>query len=194
MSTDPQDTELEQPTVWVEPTAVRDPDGGETPLPTYRHHLMCDADGLLPADLNQWEIRVLSTEIKRPGFAAWYRNPSRAGNYSLGIAYGDGDGDGTRMLRPDFLIFAQQADGSMAVNIVDPRGTQCSDALGKLRGLAAYAQTHAGKVRRVDAIAAVGDTLTVLDRTDAGVCAAVAAAADARSLYEGPQASEYFAA
>jgi type III restriction enzyme len=192
MSTDPQDTELEQPTVWVEPTAVRDPDGGETPLPTYRHHLMCDADGLFPADLNQWEIRVLSTEIKRPGFVAWYRNPSRAGNYSLGIAYGDGDG--TRMLRPDFLIFAQQADGSMAVDIVDPHGTQFSDALPKLRGLAAYAQTHAGKVRRVDAIAAVGDTLKVLDLTDAGVRAAVAAAADARSLYEGPHASEYFAA
>jgi type III restriction enzyme len=192
MSTEPQDTELEKPAVWMEPTTERAPDGTETPLPTYSHHLMCDAAGQFPADLNGPEKRVLETEMNRTGFVAWYRNPSRAGSYSLGIAYGEGED--MRMVRPDFLICAKQADGSIAVDIVDPHGTQFSDALAKLRGLAAYAEQYAGKVRRVDAIAAVGDTLKVLDLTDAGVREAVAAAADARSLYEGPHASEYFAA
>jgi len=189
MSTEPQDSELEQPTVWMEPTVVRNPDGSETPLPTYAHHLMCDALGQFPADMNDWERRVLKTEMQRPGFVAWYRNPSRAGSYSLGIAYVAGES--TRMVRPDFLIFAKQADGSMAVDIVDPHGTQLSDALAKLRGLAAYAEKHAAKVRRVDAIAAVGNELKVLDLTVPGVREAVAVAADAHSLYEGPHASDY---
>ncbi|WP_058556784.1 DEAD/DEAH box helicase [Thiohalocapsa sp. ML1] len=189
MSTEPQDSELEKPDVWVEPTEVRELDGTVTPLQTYPHHLMCDADGLFPADLNAWETRVLKTEMQRPGFVAWYRNPPRAGSYSLGIAYGDGDD--TRIVRPDFLIFSRQSDGSIAVDIVDPHGTQFSDALPKLRGLAAYAELHAGKVRRVDAIAEVGEKLRVLDLTDAKVRDAVSAAADARSLYEGPRASEY---
>jgi len=173
----------------MEPTEVRELDGTVTPLQTYPHHLMCDANGLFPADLNDWESRVLETEMQRPGFIAWYRNPPRAGSYSLGIAYGDGDD--TRIVRPDFLIFSRQADGSVAVDIVDPHGTQFSDALPKLRGLAAYAELHAGKVRRVDAIAEVGEKLRVLDLTDAKVREAVSAAADARSLYEGPRASEY---
>ena len=189
MSTDPQDNELEKPSRWEEPTTVRAADGSETPLPTYAHHLMCDAAGQFPAEMNDWETRILKTEMKRPSFVAWYRNPSRAGNYSLGIAYGAGDS--MRIVRPDFLIFSRQADDSIAVDIVDPHGTQFSDALAKLKGLAAYAERHADKVRRVDAIAAVGDKLGVLDLTDAGVRAAVAAAADARGLYEGPHASLY---
>ncbi len=88
-----------------------------------------------------------------------------------------------RIVRPDFLIFSRQADGPIAVGIVDLHGTQFNDALPKLKGLAAYAERHADKVRRVDAIAAVGDKLEALDLTDAGVRAAVAAAADARGLY-----------
>lgn len=35
-----------------------------------------------------------------------------------------GDGAGAKVLRPDFLFFARQADGSIVADIVDPHGTQ----------------------------------------------------------------------
>jgi len=50
----------------------------------------------------------------------------------------------------------------VAADIVDPHGTQFSDALPKLHGLAKYAETHASIYRRIDAVAKVDDALRVL--------------------------------
>jgi len=81
---------------------------------------------------------------------------------------------------------------------VQPRAVPVRRATEKVRDAsaawAAYAEraaTHAGACRRIDAIAKVGDKLKVLDLTDATVRAAVAEAADAGSLYQGPHASDY---
>jgi hypothetical protein len=49
---------------------------------------------------------------------------------------------------------------------VDPHGTQFSDALAKLKGLAKYAETHSQVFRRIETVAKVDDTLRVLDLTD----------------------------
>lgn len=189
MSADPTDIDLSKPKSWMEATHAREADGTETPLPTYAHHLLCDADGAFPAELNAWERDVLLTEMLRQGFIAWYRNPSRSSQDSLGIAYDD-NGQ-IRILRPDFLFFTRQADGSVVADLVDPHGTQFSDALPKLRGLAHYAETHPEAFRRIEAVAKVGATLRVLDLTDAVVRQAVAEAADAVSLYTGAFASDY---
>jgi hypothetical protein len=64
---------------------------------------------------------VLDAEMQRSGFVAWYRNPSRPSQDSLGIAYEDGGQ--TKILRPDFFFFSRQQDGSIAADIVDPHGT-----------------------------------------------------------------------
>jgi hypothetical protein len=189
MSTDPTDIDLSKPKSWMEATHAREADGTETPLPTYPHHLLCDADGAFPAELNAWERDVLQTEKQRQGFIAWYRNPSRSSQDSLGIAYAD-NGQ-IRILRPDFLFFAQQTDGTVVADIVDPHGTQFSDALPKLKGLARYAETHPEAYRRIEAVAEVGGTSRVLDLTDAAVRHAVREAADAVSLYKGAFASDY---
>jgi hypothetical protein len=189
MSTEPQDIDLAKPKSWMEATYAREMDGTETPLPTYQHHMMCSEDGTFPAEMNAWEIEVLKAEMQREGFQVWYRNPSRSSQDSLGIAYTDNKQ--VKIVRPDFIFFSTQLDGTIGVDIVDPHGTQFSDAMPKLQGLARYAETHEQVYRRIETIAKVGGTLRVLDLTSATVCKAVAEAKDAKSLYEGPLASDY---
>lgn len=189
MSTEPQDIDLAKPRSWVEATVAREADGSEVSLPTYEHHLMCDEDGVFPAEMNDWEIDVLKAEMQRSGFQAWYRNPSRSSQDSLGVAYTD-NGQ-VKTVRPDFIFFSQQPDGAIAADIVDPHGTHLSDALPKLQGLACYAERHSAIYRRIDAIAKVGDKLRVLDLTDPKVRKEVAGAGSAKSLYEGAFACDY---
>lgn len=189
MSAEPTDIDLSKPKSWMEATHAREANGTEIPLPTYSHHLLCDDTGAFPAELNEWERAVLTTEMQRPDFVAWYRNPSRSSQDSLGVAYTD-NGQ-IKIVRPDFLFFAQQADGSVVTDLVDPHGTQFSDALPKLRGLANYAETHPEAYRRIETIAKIGESLRVLDLTDAAVRQAVWNTQDARSLYENSLASDY---
>ncbi len=89
------------------------------------------------------------------------------------------------------MFFAKQADGTIVADLVDPHGTQFSDALPKLQGLARYAETHPQVCRRIEAIAKLGDRLRVLDLTEPAVRQAVLDAKDAKSLYEGSFASDY---
>ena len=186
-STEPEDIDLAKPTSWMEATTAREIDGSETPLPTYKHHLLCDDDGVFPAEMNDWEREVLLAEMQRQGFCAWYRNPSRSSQDSLGVAYTDNNR--VKILRPDFIFFSTQSDGSIAADIVDPHGIHFSDALPKLRGLARYAETHPQAYRRIESVAKIGDNLRVLDMTDPTVRKAVGDAKDAKSLYEGAFAS-----
>jgi hypothetical protein len=127
--------------------------------------------------------------MKRNGFQFWYRNPSRPSQDSLGIAYTEDQQ--VKIMRPDFIFFSLQADGSTVADIVDPHGTQYGDALPKLQGLAQYADVFAAFYRRIEAVAEVKDTLRVLDLTDAKVRKAVAEAEDIKSLYAGTLASDY---
>jgi type III restriction enzyme len=189
MSTEPQDIDLTKPKSWMAPTFAREANGEEHPLPTREHHLLCDADGEFPINLNDLEEDVLDRELSRTGFLAWYRNPSSASQESLAIAYQDGTT--TKMVRPDFVFFSERADGSVGAVIVDPHGYHFADALPKLRGLANYAATHGAVYQRIEAVAKVGDKLRVLDLTSANVRKAVEGAADAKALYEGSHASDY---
>jgi type III restriction enzyme len=188
MSTEPQDVELIKPESRFEPTSVRG-NGSEATLPTYPNHLLCDEQGLYPAELNDWEVAVLESEMKRGGFKFWYRNPQQAGQSSLGIAYRMEGQFG--ILRPDFIFFATAADGTVSADIVDPHGLQFADALPKLKGLAAYAETHASSYRRIESVAKALGKLRVLDLTQAEVRAAIANANDAVSLFTSTLAKDY---
>jgi type III restriction enzyme len=190
MSTEPGDINLAKPKSWMMPTSELRPDGSVTPLATYDLHMLCsDEDSKFPAEMNEWEQKILETETQRQGFQFWYRNPSRCSQDSLGVAYTDDNQ--IKIVRPDFIFFSMQSDSSIVADIVDPHGTQFSDALPKIRGLACYAETHGTVYRRIEAVAKVGDKLRVLDLTDSAVCKAVAEAKDARSLYESTSASDY---
>jgi type III restriction enzyme len=189
MSEEPQDVELVRPDTRFEPTTVREKDGSETDLPTYKKHLLCDENGKYPSDFNDWEIRVVETESKRKGFVFWYRNPQYPGQSSLGIAYLKGEQ--YKVVRPDFIFFSNAADGSLVADIVDPHGLHLSDALPKLQGLAQYAETHAAVYRRIESVAAIKGKLRVLDLTRADVRDAIAKSDDVEKLFAGSLASDY---
>ena len=188
MSAEPQDIDLVKPASRYEATKAR-LNEVETPLPTYKQHLLCDADDNYPAELNNWEMAVLEAEMKRPGFSFWYRNPQQPGQSSLGVAYLAGDQYG--IVRPDFLFFALAADGELVADLVDPHGLHLADALPKLRGLALYADGHAGAYRRIESVAEAYGKLRVLNLKDATVRQAIASAQDAASLFKGPLAADY---
>lgn len=188
MSTEPQNVDLVKPEAKFEPTKAREKDV-ETALPTYKRHLLCDAQGNYPVELNTWEEKVVETEMKRAGFSFWYRNPQQPGQSSLGIAYLTGEQYG--IVRPDFIFFATQEDGTVVTDIVDPHGLHLADALPKLQGLALYAGTHAKVYRRIEAIAEAMGKLRVLDLKNEDVRKGIAAAKDAKSLFAGSLARDY---
>lgn len=189
MSANPMDVEIARPTSWMQPTTIREADGSEKPLARYEKHMLCADDGLFPENFNSWEGEVLQLELERSETLAWYRNPSRPSQDSLGVIYDDGDE--SKILRSDFIFFAQQPDGSIVADIVDPHGTQFSDSIPKLKGLARYAETYGHIYRRIDAIAKLGDTFKVLDLKESQVRSAVKSATSARELYESGVATDY---
>lgn len=189
MSAEPQDVDLVKPAGRFEPTTVRLHDV-ETALPTYKKHLLCDAQGHYPTEMkSSWEIQVVETEMKRKGFSFWYRNPQQPGQSSLGVAYLSGEQYG--IVRPDFIFFATAADGTLVADLVDPHGLHLADALPKLRGLALYAEAHAGAYRRIVSVAEAHGKLRTLDLKDEVVRRAIASAGDAASLFKGALASDY---
>ena len=189
LSTEPQDIDLARPVSRFEPTKAREPNGSETTIPTYKQHLLCDERGEYPTELQSSEEReVFAAEIARAGFKFWYRNPNRPSQDSLGIAYADGDE--TKIIRPDFVFFAEQ-DGKIVADIIDPHGSHLADALPKLKGLACYAETHGSIYRRIEAVARAGGKLRVLDMTRADVRAAVMATTSAEVLFKSATAGDY---
>jgi type III restriction enzyme len=188
MSSDPQSFDLIRPDARDEATSTLENDQVK-PLPTYKDHLLCSPDGTYPADLNNWERAVIAAETERNGFVCWYRNPQQPGQSSLGVAYREGDQ--YKIVRPDFVFFATQQDGTIVADLVDPHGYHLADALPKLRGMAEYAATQGDTYRRIEAIAEVDKKLRVLDVTRVDVRHAIAQAQDAVALYRSDLASDY---
>ncbi|WLS08460.1 DEAD/DEAH box helicase family protein [Shinella sumterensis] len=189
MSANPMDVDLARPTSWMQPTTIREANGSETPLPSFERHMLCDEHGMFPEDFNSWEGEVVKSELARAGAIAWYRNPSRASQDSLGIIYEDGGEP--RIVRPDFVFFVQQDDGTVVADIVDPHGIQFGDAMPKLKGLAQYAERFGDQYRRIEAVAKIGDKFRVLDLKEAATRASVSAATTIKALYESADAFDY---
>jgi type III restriction enzyme len=189
MSADPLDVNLARPKTWLQPTTARDPDGAEYDLPRFEKHLLCDEDGLFPEDFNEWEDKVLLAELQRHEAVAWYRNPARASQDSLGVTY-EGDGE-VRIVRPDFVFFSSNEDGAISSDIVDPHGHYLADALPKLKGLAKYAEEHGEHYRRIEAVSKIGDGFRVLDLMEQTVRDAIGTSTSAKSLYESAAGEDY---
>ena len=189
MSVHPFDVDLSRPTSRIQPTSVSETDGSEKALPRFERHLFCLPNGMFPDYFNSWEQEILSSELSKASTIAWYRNPPHASQDSLGVAYKDGDN--YRILRPDFIFFATKPDGAIAADIVDPHGTQLSDSIPKLKGLAQYAKTHSKIFRRIDAITKMGNEFRVLDLTEEKVRSAIGNATSSKDLYKADVAQEY---
>ena len=187
MSTEPQNIGLIKPEARFEPTKVRENDK-ETVLPQWKSHLLCDEKGCFPAELNDWEQKIVETESKRGGFKFWYRNPQQPGQSSLGIAYSRADQH--QILRPDFLFFVEQED-MVVVDLVDPHGLHLADALPKLQGLAVYAELHGKLYRRIESVAAIKGKLRVLDLKREEVRMEIRRAQEADGLFSSTLAKDY---
>jgi hypothetical protein len=187
MSRDPQRIDVPRPRVRAEETE----DGDGKLQPTRPGHLMAAENGEFPIGaLNAWEKRVLEAEMARSDFLAWYRNPGRASDDSLAIAYKDGKGNWRRMC-PDFVFFYGD-EHDVRVSIVDPHGFHLGDALSKLRGLTDYAEQYGAEFHRIESVAEIGGgTVRVLDLKVAAVREAIRDAADAEALYHSDIASNY---
>lgn len=190
MSTTPEPINLTVPRNSQADAKVRHPDGTEEELPTREKHVLAAEDGTVPITLNEWECKVLDSEAAQPGFQGWYRNPDRAAKESLAVAYKDEVGD-WKALRPDFLFFGTNQDGTVAVDLVDPHGHHLSDALPKLRGLANFAERFGSEFRRIESVAETGGVLRVLDITKLRVRDAIRGGTSAKALYESEIAGEY---
>ena len=190
MSAHPLDVEISRPNTWMQMTTVREANGSERDLPRFEKHLLCDSDGVFPMNFgSSWEEKVLLAELQQKGNVAWYRNPDRAAQESLGITYEDGDE--MKIVRPDFIFFLKLADGIIVADIVDPHGIQFADALPKLKGLAKYAEANAGNFCRIEAVAEIEGRYRVLNLLDEEVRAAVHAGTSAKALYASSVARDY---
>ena len=189
MSADPLDVDLARPYSWMQRTTICEADGTETDLPKFENHMLCDENGLFPDVFNSWEQKILQAEFKRDGFKAWYRNPSRASQDSLGVTYKEGEA--IKIVRPDFIFFSKMADGNITADIIDPHGIHLADALPKLKGLVKYAEKYSDVYRRIEAVAKIGDAYRSLDLIEKSVRQAVLEANDIKSLYESKIANNY---
>ncbi len=186
MSPQPQKIELQRPRVRSESTM----DEQGKLLATRALHLMSDKQGQFPVGgLNSWELAVLDKELGRGDCLAWYRNPSRASEDALAVAWQD-DNENWRRMCPDFIFFHGK-DEDVKVSIVDPHGTHLSDALPKLRGLADFVEAFGGEFHRIESIGEVDNQLRVLDLMDQKVRDAVRSASEAEQLYRSEAASNY---
>lgn len=174
-----------------EKAATKNGDGEA--LRTFEGHIYSDADGKFPTHLNDWEEEVVTTEIARRSFVAWYRNPPRATPNSLRIPYKDEAGKWSS-LQIDFLIVSRRDDGTLAASIVDPHGDHLADAKAKLRALADFAESHGDRFLRIQSVTKAADgTLRSLDLLDAALRKAVRAFEGGKvsALYESEHATPY---
>ena len=189
LSADPLDVTIAIPKNRLQHSVELLSDGTKAPLPSLDRHLLCDEDGMYPDFLNEWEAKVLEVEMSSETSLAWYRNPSSSTPESLGIIY-ENDGQAS-VLRPDFIFFKRESDGTIQADLVDPHGHHLADSLPKLLGLKDYAERYGAEYNRIEAVAEIKGGLCSLDIKDAAVRDALASASSAKSLFEGEHSKPY---
>jgi hypothetical protein len=184
---EPQPIDMVLPVTRVENTR----DAEDKPLPTRKKHLLSDENRDFPVEeLNDWELKVLDTELERSETIAWYRNPSTPDPDALQIPWQAGNQ--WKAMQPDFIFFHARQDGTIGGSIVDPHGHHLSDALPKLKGLARFAERYGDRFLRIEAITRI-DTkdLSMLDLKEPAVRAAIESASTALEAYASEHSSTY---
>jgi len=190
-SKDPEEIDMIVPVSRIENTWALEGDK-KVPLPTRQKHILVDDEGNFPIEkLLDWETAVLDTELEREDTVAWYRDPSTVSKHALQIPWNDGQR--WRSVQPDFIFFTRLADGAIGASIVDPHGHHLQDALGKLKGLADFAEEYSDQFVRVDAISSnekgelgadTKGSVLLLDLLDKDVRKVVRASVSAAEAYK----------
>lgn len=127
----------------------------------YPKHIISDEEGWAYLKLNDFEERVVQTELSRTLNVAWYRNQSRNLNASLAIPY-KLNGVWENMY-PDFIFFQKTGDGKIVRSIVDPHGDWLGDSVAKLKGYVMYLKDHPRMFGSVLAVAEEDGVYRYLD-------------------------------
>jgi type III restriction enzyme len=109
------------------------------------------ADGLAFIYLNTWETDSVVPATTLPSTIGWLRNGEREGWFCVPWR----DGNIWRGFFPDFLV-AREDGERVVVDVIDPHDHTKPDAVGKAKGLSAYAAAHAEQLGHVDLVARVG--------------------------------------
>lgn len=126
-------------------------------------HLYAEADGQYFTYLNGWERTVLDEEFDRSDVVAWFRNQLGADQWRLAVPYYRGEN--AHLMYPDLIVF-RRSEAGLVVDILDPHWLK-DDAAAKVKGLADYAEEHAGApLGRVEAIAVIDNRIRRLDLSD----------------------------
>jgi type III restriction enzyme len=134
---------------------------GSQPLPlvlpaeTVERHLLA-FEGKYPlSGLNEWETKVVKTELNDATMIGWYRNPSHPVADALTVAYRDVLTGNWRSMQPDFIFF-HRVNGEIRASLVDPHGHHLDDAMAKLKALAGYAGRYGNKFYRIESVGSDG--------------------------------------
>jgi type III restriction enzyme len=100
---------------------------------------------------NSWETYSIGPEAAKESTIGWLRNGEREGWFCVPWR----DGNIWRGFFPDFLVVREDGE-RLIVDIIDPHDHTKPDAVGKAKGLSAYAATHAEQVGHVDLVAKIG--------------------------------------
>lgn len=185
-ASEPMETDLQRPRSRVEEFMLENLEK----MPVVEHHLMVDTDGYYPLGrFNEWEIKVLESEMARDDAIAWYRNPASIVADSLGVSYRDHLGN-WRSMHPDFVFFTRMDNGIVA-SIVDPHSHHLDDSLPKLVGLAKYAEKFGDSFHRIESVSAYQGKMRVLDMQRHDVRAAVSEAKSALEMFVSDWAHDY---
>ena len=113
-------------------------------------HVYADGNEAL-IHLNGWETDSIVPEITKAGTIGWLRNGEREGWFCVPWR----DGNIWRGFFPDFLLVREDGD-RLVTDLIDPHDHTKPDALGKAKGLSAYAATHADQLGHIDLVARIG--------------------------------------
>lgn len=171
----------------TEPTMVEQ-GSKKVPIETFGQHVLADDHGQFPWEPNKAERFVLQKEQGRNSFLAWYRNPSRGSKEALRVCY-ERD-ERWRSMHPDFIFFFDKA-GEVVPAIIDPHGSQLSDAMPKLVGLARFAEEHADVFPRIEAVTDWEGGYVYLDLRDQSTRDAIRHTDDPKVIFGSKHAKEY---
>lgn len=116
---------------------------------------------------------------------AWHPFQSWLGPEAMVTVYYDESTGRWRSVQPDLVFFLRDSEGAMRASMVDPHGAYRGDALGKLRGLARYAEQYGDCFVRIESVSgADAESLKVLDPKSEAARAAVADGASVEAVYE----------
>lgn len=130
----------------------------------YTNHLFIDGDGTATFKLNDWEEKVLESEMQREGFVCWIRNVK---GRQAPLCLLRREGEEEHPFYPDFIIIRKE-NGEYTFNVLEPHRQNEADNLSKARSMVDYAKRES-QVDRIELIRVKDNRIMRLNFRDANI-------------------------